>query len=42
MRDKRTLDLRGAEAMAGDVQHVIDSADNPKIAILIASCAITG
>ena len=32
---QRALDFRGAEAMAGDVQHVIDAAHDPEIAVLV-------
>src|SRR6266571_5915251 len=41
MANQRAFDFRSAETMAGDVQNIIDSADDPKISILIATRAIT-
>src|SRR5437879_13559151 len=41
MANQRAFDFRSAEPMAGDVQNIIDSADDPKISILIATRAIT-
>ena len=42
MADQRTLDFGGAEAVAGDVEHVIDAADDPEIAVLVPAGAVTG
>ncbi len=42
MRDQRALDLGGAEAVAGDVEHVIDAAGDPVIAVLVAAAAVAG
>ncbi len=33
--DQRALDLGGAEAMAGDVQHVVDAPHDPEVAVLV-------
>ncbi len=40
--NERTFDFRGTEAMTGDVDHIIDPAGDPVIAILIAAAAIAG
>ena len=42
MRHQRAFHLRRAHAMAGHVNHVIDAARDPIIAILIAAAAIAG
>ena len=42
MRDERALDFGGAEAVAGDVEHVVDAADDPEVAVLVAARAVTG
>src|ERR1700753_3443364 len=42
MRHQRTLDLCGAETMAGDVDHVVDAPGDPVIAILVAAAAVAG
>src|SRR5438270_12209644 len=42
MRDKRTFDFRGAHAVAGDVDHVIDTAGDPVITVLVAPASIAG
>ncbi len=34
------LDLGGADAVAGDVEHVVDAADDPEVAVLVASRAV--
>src|SRR5204862_913985 len=39
---QRTLDLRGTEPVTSYVQNVIDSADDPKIAVLVATRAVAG
>ncbi len=40
MADKRALDFRRADAMAGDVQHVVNAADDPKITVFILAAAV--
>ena len=40
--DQRALDFRGAESMTGDVQHVVDAADDPEITVLVAARAVAG
>jgi hypothetical protein len=35
VRDQRALDLGGADAVAGDVQHVVDAAHDPEVAVLV-------
>ena len=35
--DDRRLDLRGREAVAGDVDHVVDPAEHPEVAVLVAA-----
>src|SRR4030095_12434682 len=40
--DKRALDFRCSNAMAGHVQHVVDPAHNPEVAIFILARAISG
>ena len=42
MRDQRALDLGGAEAVAGDVDHVVDAAGDPVIAVRVAAAAVAG
>ena len=42
VRDQRTLDLGGAESVAGDVDHVVDPPGNPVITILIPARAVAG
>ena len=42
MRDQRGFDLHRAEAMAGDVQHVVDAAHDPVVAVGIAVGAVAG
>ena len=42
MRDERAFDLGRAHAMAGNVDHIIDAAGDPIIAVRIAAAAITG
>src|SRR5438128_2721243 len=42
MRDERALDLGGAEAVAGDVEHVVNAADDPEISVLVAARAVAG
>ena len=38
--DQRAFYFRCAKSMAGDVENVIDAADDPKITVFIASCAV--
>ena len=42
VRDQRALDLGRAHAMAGHVDHVIDAAGDPVIAVGIAPAAVAG
>ena len=42
VRDQRGLDLHRAKAVAGDVEHVVDAADDAEIAILIGARAVAG
>ena len=39
---ERALDLGGADAVAGDVEHVVDAADDPEVAVLVAARAVAG
>ena len=36
------LDLDGADAVAGDVHHVVDPPEQPEVAVLVASGAVAG
>ena len=40
VRHQRRLDLGGAHAVAGDVQHVVHPAGDPVVAILITTAAV--
>jgi hypothetical protein len=40
--DQRAFDLGGADAVAGDVDHVVDPAGDPVIAVLVAAAAVAG
>src|SRR5262249_15628688 len=40
--DERALDLGGAHAVAGNVDHVVDPAGDPVIAVLVAPAAVAG
>ena len=42
MRHQRRFDLHRAEPMAGDVQHVVDAAHDPEVAVLVAVRAVAG
>jgi hypothetical protein len=42
MRHQRALHLGGAEAMAGNVDHVVDAAGDPVIAVGVAAAAVAG
>src|SRR5882757_4340781 len=42
MADQGALDFRSANAMAGDVQHIVNAAHDPKIAVLVLPAAIAG
>src|SRR5712691_8824583 len=42
MADERALDLRGADAMAGNIEDIIDAANDPEIAVFVLPAAITG
>ena len=37
VRDDRRLDLGGREAVPGDVDDVVDAADHPEVAVLVAA-----
>ena len=39
--DKRTLDLGGTEAVAGDVEDIVDATDDPEVTFLVASGSVT-
>ena len=39
--DKRALDLGGPEAVTGNIEHIIKAADDPEVAFLVASRAVT-
>ena len=40
MVDERRLDLDGGDAVAGDVHHVVDAAEQPVVALLVALGAV--
>ena len=42
VRDERALDFRRADAMAGDVHHVVHAAGDPPVAVLVAARAVAG
>src|SRR4051812_5102761 len=42
MADERALDFGGADAMAGDVEDVIDAADDPEISVFILPATVAG
>jgi len=42
MRDERAFDLGCADAVAGDVDHVVDAAGDPVVSVLVAPAAIAG
>ena len=42
VRDQRALDLGGAQAVARDVEHVVDAAGDPVVAVLVAAAAVAG
>jgi hypothetical protein len=42
MSDESALDLRGPEPVAGDVDHVIDPAGDPVVAVGVAARAVAG
>ena len=42
MIDERALDFHRAEAMPRDVQHVVDAAEQPEVAVLVAARAVAG
>ena len=42
MGDEREFDLRRAEPVAGDVDHVVDAAGDPVIAVGVAPAAVAG
>src|SRR5690606_3479929 len=40
--DQRALHFHRADTMTGDVQHVVDAAQDPEVAVLVALRAIAG
>jgi hypothetical protein len=40
MRDEGAFDFGGPEAVAGDIEHVVDSPDDPEVAVLVAAGAV--
>src|SRR5689334_10114918 len=40
--DERALDFRRADAMAGHVEHVIDTTHDPEVTVLVLTTAIAG
>ena len=40
--DEGGFDLRGAHAVAGDVDHVVDPAGDPPVAVGVAAAAVAG
>src|SRR5690348_17300595 len=42
VRHERAFHLRGADAVTGDVDDVVDAAGDPVIAILVAAAAVAG
>ena len=42
VRDERRFDFRRAHAVAGDVDHVVDAAGDPVVAVLVAPAAVAG
>jgi hypothetical protein len=42
MRDQRAFHFRGADAVAADVDHVVDAAGDPVVAVLVAPAAVAG
>ena len=42
VRHERQLDFRRAHAMAGDIDHVVDPAGDPVIAVRVAAAAVAG
>ena len=42
VRDQRALHFHGAEAVAADVEHIVDAAHDPEISVLIFAGAVAG
>src|SRR5690606_17652671 len=42
VRYQRRLDLHGAEAVTRDIDHVVDAAHDPEVAVVVAPGAVTG
>ena len=40
--DERALDFHRADAVAGDVEHVVDAAEQPEVAVVVALGAVAG
>src|ERR1051325_11038390 len=42
MAEEGALDFRGADAMAGDIEHVVNPADDPEITVFVLPAAVAG
>ena len=42
MIDERALDFHRADAMPGDVEHVVDAAEQPEVAVVVELGAVAG
>ena len=42
MADERAFDLDRAQPMAGDVEHVVDAAHDPVVAVVVAAGVVAG
>ena len=42
MADQRAFDFGGAHAVARDIDHIVDAARDPVIAVLVAAAAVSG
>jgi acyl-CoA synthetase (AMP-forming)/AMP-acid ligase II len=40
MGHKGAFDFGGAEAMTGDVEHIVNAANDPEVALLVAACSV--
>ena len=40
MADERAFDFGGADAMAGDVEDVVDAADDPEVTVFVLAAAV--
>ena len=41
MQYQSALDLRSAHAVTGDIDHIVDAAGDPVVAVLVAATAVT-